>query len=847
MTSVGSRQDVAQLDTIRITSVSAVGYHGVLQSERRQGQEFSADLTLYVDLGGAAENDDLNQTINYAHVAEAVVSVITGPAVNLIETVAERIAAIVMEYEAVQGVDVTLHKPSAPIPVPFGSVDVTIHRSRSNPPRVSRPFVEIGAAAVETLPSWSDVDSEFADPHRDADAAPADAEIFSPAAMEQSKELGSPEVAVEEESADAMPVVVPVVLEVPEVAPEVTEVPAAEVSLEAAPVWEEAADSAESEGGLGQPVVAEPELESEQDLEDATGIESEADLVPDAVAETEHDALSDAEAEIELDAESENAPELDVLPDAEDAPVVDVEPGLEAEFEMVSEPSAEPEPAAEPEAAAEPESGVDAVSVAELAQESVAHEPATQDLVEPEPQSLEDAVEPEQQPLDDSAEPESAPVVDEPYTPHFIDVEEDAPVETEPQLAAQPHHASGASEFWNNEAPEVVRSAPTLSELLGGDPNEPLDLSKPLFTTPVDGADAPLPKPFFEGESAQPVHIPTRSVSPASASSESAPVAQTSADYVHEFEPVTAPDAEPTVDEVYAPALDYTQSPAIPTRTPDGSSTASAQSPVSASSENLELPGPDAVAESGAPDEPAPADPLENANTQIIPVADPQPDSADLVRGGTAIFEPVQRPKPQPVSTAPLLSNESGAVESNVFAMHDQMDETPEQPVKVVLAIGANMGDAQKTLSDAVNGLRETLGLTVTAVGPLARTAAVGGPEQQDYLNSVVIAETTLSPRELLRATQAIEKAHHRTREVHWGPRTLDIDIIIYGTLVAETDDLAIPHPRANERAFVLVPWDQADPDAFLPGLGGGPVSALAATAPDREGVRWLALDWLPN
>lgn len=798
MTSVGSRQDVAQLDTIRITSVSAVGYHGVLQSERRQGQEFSADLTLYVDLGGAAENDDLNQTINYAHVAEAVVSVITGPAVNLIETVAERIAAIVMEYEAVQGVDVTLHKPSAPIPVPFGSVDVTIHRSRSNPPRISRPFVEIGAAAVETLPSWSDVDSEFADPHRDADAAPADAEIFSPAAMEQSEELGSLEVAVEEESADAMPVVVPVALEVTEVAPEVTEVPAAEVSLEAAPVWEEAADSAESEGGLGQPVVAEPELESEQDLEDA--------------------------------------PELDVLPDAEDAPVVDVEPGLEAEFEMMSEPSAEPEPAAEPETAAEPESGVDAVSVAELVQESAAHEPATQDLVEPEPQ-----------PFEDSAEPESARVVDEPYAPQFIDAEEGAPVETEPQLAAQPHYAYGASEFWNNGAPEVVRSAPTLSELLGGDPNEPLDLSKPLFTTPVDGADAPLPKPFFEGESAQPVHIPTRSVSPASASSEPAPVAQTPADYVHEFEPVTAPDAEPTVDEVYSPALDYTQSPAIPTRTPDGSSTASAQSPVSASSENLELPGPDAVAESGAPDEPAPADPLENANTQIIPVADPQPDSADLVRGGTAIFEPVQRPKPQPVSTAPLLSNDAGAVESNVFAMHDQMDVTPEQPVKVVLAIGANMGDAQKTLSDAVNGLRETLGLTVTAVGPLARTAAVGGPEQQDYLNSVVIAETTLSPRELLRATQAIEKAHHRTREVHWGPRTLDIDIIIYGTLVAETDDLSIPHPRANERAFVLVPWDQADPEAFLPGLGGGPVSALAATAPDREGVRWLALDWLPN
>ena len=121
----------------------------------------------------------------------------------------------------------------------------------------------------------------------------------------------------------------------------------------------------------------------------------------------------------------------------------------------------------------------------------------------------------------------------------------------------------------------------------------------------------------------------------------------------------------------------------------------------------------------------------------------------------------------------------------------------------------------------------------------------MGGPEQSDYLNTVVLAWTTLAPRALLRVTQAIENAHGRERHERWGPRTLDIDIVLYGSVLAVTDDLELPHPRAHQRAFVLQPWAQVDPDAILPGLGGGPVGALAATAPDRDGVRWLALDWL--
>lgn len=174
----------------------------------------------------------------------------------------------------------------------------------------------------------------------------------------------------------------------------------------------------------------------------------------------------------------------------------------------------------------------------------------------------------------------------------------------------------------------------------------------------------------------------------------------------------------------------------------------------------------------------------------------------------------------------------------------DRLDLAPVEPAEVVLALGSNLGSSQQILRSAVSALAALPGVELTAVGPLARTAAVGGPAQPDFLNTVVLGRTTLSPRGLLHACQGIEQAHDRRRDEHWGPRTLDIDLIVYGTTMAVSDDLELPHPRACERAFVLQPWAQIAPDAVLPGLGGGPVSALAGTAPDRQGVRWLALDW---
>jgi dihydroneopterin aldolase/2-amino-4-hydroxy-6-hydroxymethyldihydropteridine diphosphokinase len=172
------------------------------------------------------------------------------------------------------------------------------------------------------------------------------------------------------------------------------------------------------------------------------------------------------------------------------------------------------------------------------------------------------------------------------------------------------------------------------------------------------------------------------------------------------------------------------------------------------------------------------------------------------------------------------------------------LDRSPEHPVDAVIALGANLGDPQATLRAAVTDVDRVPGVQVMEVSPLARTAAVG-PEQPDYLNAVLLVRTTLSPRDLLSVCQEVELLHGRVREERWGPRTLDVDVVQYDTLTVSSDDLELPHPRAHERAFVLVPWAELDPEAVLGGLGGGPVAQLAATAPDRGGIRWLALDWL--
>lgn len=119
------------LDRITLTGLEGRGHHGVYADERRDGQPFIVDLTVELDLRAAAERDDLTSTVHYGELADEVVAAIERDPVDLIETLAERIAALALDHEAVHRVTVTVHKPQAPIAVPFADVAVTITRERA--------------------------------------------------------------------------------------------------------------------------------------------------------------------------------------------------------------------------------------------------------------------------------------------------------------------------------------------------------------------------------------------------------------------------------------------------------------------------------------------------------------------------------------------------------------------------------------------------------------------------------------------------------------------------------------------------------------------------------------------
>jgi len=138
--------------------------------------------------------------------------------------------------------------------------------------------------------------------------------------------------------------------------------------------------------------------------------------------------------------------------------------------------------------------------------------------------------------------------------------------------------------------------------------------------------------------------------------------------------------------------------------------------------------------------------------------------------------------------------------------------------MKVVIALGSNLGDRQATLDGAVDALKQII--NVIKVSSYIETDPVGGPEQPDYLNAVLVGESDLEPSVLLSEMQAIELAAGRERLERWGARTLDLDLIAVGDLVMDSEFLTLPHPRAHERRFVLDPWLEVDPQAFLPGFG---------------------------
>ena len=204
--------------------------------------------------------------------------------------------------------------------------------------------------------------------------------------------------------------------------------------------------------------------------------------------------------------------------------------------------------------------------------------------------------------------------------------------------------------------------------------------------------------------------------------------------------------------------------------------------------------------------------------------------------------------------TAPLSLAEiaaEGAAEpgdTSPEAADHPLEQAPTSPRQVVVAMGGNLGEVSATFREVVAQLSQTNGIGVVEVSPLVRTAPVlseDQEEQPDYLNAVVILSTMLSPLALLQVLQNLEDEHGRVRSERWGARTLDLDIIDYQGVTSKDERLTLPHPRASQRAFVLLPWSLVAPAAELTGVGE--VVVLADYAPDRDGIKEIYPDWIDN
>jgi 2-amino-4-hydroxy-6-hydroxymethyldihydropteridine diphosphokinase len=144
--------------------------------------------------------------------------------------------------------------------------------------------------------------------------------------------------------------------------------------------------------------------------------------------------------------------------------------------------------------------------------------------------------------------------------------------------------------------------------------------------------------------------------------------------------------------------------------------------------------------------------------------------------------------------------------------------------IRAYLALGSNLGDRVAHLQRAVDEIRTERGVELVAVSRVYETEPVGGPDQDAYLNAVVAVETMLEPHELLALAQRCENDAQRVRAERWGPRTLDVDVLLYGDLELDDPALTIPHPRMWERGFVLAPLRDVAPDLVEDGTWEGVV-----------------------
>ena len=165
--------------------------------------------------------------------------------------------------------------------------------------------------------------------------------------------------------------------------------------------------------------------------------------------------------------------------------------------------------------------------------------------------------------------------------------------------------------------------------------------------------------------------------------------------------------------------------------------------------------------------------------------------------------------------------------------------------VPALIALGSNLGDRLDNLLAGVRAIAQTEGVDIVAVSQLYETAPVGGPDDQGaFLNAALLARTTVPADALLARLHEIEAGQERERVVHWGPRTLDLDLLVYGELVSDDPALLVPHPRQHERRFVLVPVCDVAPDLVHPRLGRTMRDLLADLPVEPGDLTAVSTDW---
>ena len=742
----------ATTDRISLIGLSARGHHGVLPFEREEGQLFTVDVILDLGQRGtavAAVTDSVTDAVDYSRVANGIVSIIEGEPVNLIESLADRIAERVLSFPRVVAAEVTVHKPEAPLDVAFEDVSVTIHR-------VADAAAGHGGAPATSQAAWA--------AQAEAPVAVSAQPYASPSSSASPVAAASPAApAYEPPAAPAAPAA-PIVSEVPDFSgASFTGGDAAPAALASeAPITPTPSPASPMEAPARSPfAAAAPSVPTPMPTEPGTpggSAESTQPWVPDWATESADSSASSAPA---WTPEAPEAPEATGLPSGESA-------GESADSYSASSALDAPSTSAPTAASAGRTAGAD--GFVSLAAEALGAAPASS---EPEPSALSYA---EEVAADAAAAASSEPGP--------------AADGLAVQLPHEGRHVASSEEGEDQSAPAVEGSA----DLLGG------------------------PIAFDESGSYS-----------GAASSQVGEAGD------------TAPEAAGADASGFAfPALGG-DATASGTAGADGLMDASSVP----ASQPLGEPGPSPFA--GPGELPGAAGQEDVAPASSEPSYSQPSVSEDFSQPAEGSYA---APSAQPdFLGAPGAAPASAAPEAQAApaAPVDPLSERPTRPVGVVFGLGANVGGVVDSLRTAVQSLKATEGIEVTQVAPLARTIAVvaeGAEPQPDYLNTVVTAMTTLAPRELLEVCQTLEIAAGRVRTEPWGVRTLDVDLIEVEGVTSSDPALSLPHPRAAERAFVLVPWSQADPFAELAGRS---VSELAENAPDRGGLRWLAFDWLDS